>query len=317
LISLINKLEELRTFGVSVATTGAPMFLDMAVALLKKKNAKLQEGIFRVSGNNAFITEQKEKINRGEFDFAQLDVHSTAGLLKAWVREQPDPLIPLLQQEELSALELAASEAEAVSAVRVILSSLPPGRRTVLETLLLFFHEVAQHAPVNKMDARNISVVFAPHFMKQEEDSINLSAAGFKTFAFLIENALKIFNEAHRKVRYVELITEEEEEEKATDAVKDESSLFFFFIFSSFFLITELLSKSTGMGLSLSDIVKTGKMSKKGIQRTSWKERWFVLKIGFLYYFKSQKVYFLPSFLPSFLHSFIHLFIYLIIYLKK
>lgn len=77
--------------------------------------------------------------------------------------------------------------------------------------------------------------------------------------------------------------------------------LFFFFFF--FFLLSftkgffslsaqhKDSGSSTDLTISLRDIVKQGMLEKKGAKRRNWTSRWFVLKKGYLYYFKTQKVF--------------------------
>lgn len=52
-------------------------------------------GIFRVSGSASTITAIKNQINRGiDADVSLLDDHVVSGLLKQFLRDMPEPVIP-------------------------------------------------------------------------------------------------------------------------------------------------------------------------------------------------------------------------------
>ena len=56
------------------------------------------EGIFRISGNQKQITAIRSRFDKGQcVDFSKetnCDIHVVCGLLKLYLRELPDPLIP-------------------------------------------------------------------------------------------------------------------------------------------------------------------------------------------------------------------------------
>lgn len=49
-------------------------------------------------------------------------------------------------------------------------AKMPPLNYKVLNYLISFLNEVAQHSPKNKMDARNLSYVFGPNFLRKQND---------------------------------------------------------------------------------------------------------------------------------------------------
>ena len=49
-------------------------------------------------------------------------------------------------------------------------AKLPPLNYKVLNYLISFLNEVAQHSAKNKMDARNLSYVFGPNFLRNQND---------------------------------------------------------------------------------------------------------------------------------------------------
>ncbi len=72
---------------------GIPVIVEVLLHYLQQKGL-YTEGIFRLSGSAERIQELKEVFNRGEIPtLGENDVHNAAGLLKAFLRELPEPLL--------------------------------------------------------------------------------------------------------------------------------------------------------------------------------------------------------------------------------
>jgi hypothetical protein len=66
---------------------------------------------------------------------------------------------------------LALDVVDKVEVTRDLLSAkLPKLNYTVLNYLIEFLNEVTQHSAQNKMDARNLSYVFGPNFLRKNDD---------------------------------------------------------------------------------------------------------------------------------------------------
>jgi hypothetical protein len=52
----------------------------------------------------------------------------------------------------------------------LVTTKLPNLNYIVLDYLIAFLNEVTQHAASNKMDARNLSYVFGPNFLRKADD---------------------------------------------------------------------------------------------------------------------------------------------------
>lgn len=82
-----------------------PRIISSAIEYLEAH--LLTVGIFRISGSQADMQDLKQKFNSGSitgfsnYPHNENDVHTIAGLLKAFIRELKDPLIPLSIYKEL------------------------------------------------------------------------------------------------------------------------------------------------------------------------------------------------------------------------
>ncbi|XAR69761.1 hypothetical protein NMG60_11001471 [Bertholletia excelsa] len=132
-----------------------PTILLMMQRRLYAQEGLQAEGIFRINAENSQEEYVREQLNTGVVP-DNIDVHCLAGLIKAWFRELPNGLLDLLPPEEVMQ---AQSEEECVELVR----RLPPTEAALLDWAINLMADVAQLEHLNKMNARNIAMVFAPN----------------------------------------------------------------------------------------------------------------------------------------------------------
>ena len=101
------------------------------------------EGIWRISGDNDTMSELKVRIDRGYYNLEGIDdCHVPASLLKLWLRELEDPLIPESMYNEC--LESASDPEKVVATVK----RLPTINRRVMlfvvSLMQLFLHDDIQ-----------------------------------------------------------------------------------------------------------------------------------------------------------------------------
>ncbi|KAI6157402.1 hypothetical protein BKA82DRAFT_1000603 [Pisolithus tinctorius] len=129
------------------------------------------EGIFRVPGDSDLVSELKLRIDRGYYTLENVDdPHVPASLLKLWLRELCDPLVP----EELynDCISAAPDPPACVTIVR----KLPTiNRRVVLfvmSFLQLFLEEKVLAS--TKMTAANMALVLAPNLLRCSSESMTV-----------------------------------------------------------------------------------------------------------------------------------------------
>lgn len=142
-----------------------PFLADGILALGGTKS----EGIFRVPGDSDAVSELKLRIDKGFYSLDGVeDPNVLASLLKLWLRELCDPLIP----DEL--YNDCITNARDPSACVQIVRRLPTiNRRVVLfviSFLQLFFDDKV--LSVTKMTAPNLALVMAPNLLRCNSDSM-------------------------------------------------------------------------------------------------------------------------------------------------
>ncbi|XP_058738907.1 rho GTPase-activating protein 2-like [Vicia villosa] len=157
-------------FGVSAESmqcsydskgNSVPTILLLMQERLYSQGGLKAEGIFRINPENGEEEHLREQLNRGIVP-NDIDVHCLAGLIKAWFRELPSGILDGLSPEEV--LECNTEE-ESVELVK----ELKPVESALLSWAIDLMADVVVEADYNKMDARNIAMVFAPNMTQMSD----------------------------------------------------------------------------------------------------------------------------------------------------
>ncbi|KAI5388718.1 Rho GTPase-activating protein 4 [Lathyrus oleraceus] len=116
------------------------------------------EGIFRINAGNNREEYVREQLNKGVVP-QDIDVHCLAGLIKAWFRELPRGILDSLSPEQVMQCQTEEDCAE-------LANQLPHTEASLLEWTINLMADVVQEEPLNKMNARNIAMVFAPNMTR-------------------------------------------------------------------------------------------------------------------------------------------------------
>jgi len=132
-----------------------PSILILMKKSLVDNGGLLQEGIFRLAGEQTEIRRIKEIMNKKEF-VASNDINTVASLIKIWFRELPTPILNALPTESIF---YSSDMNECVTAF----GTLPEPQKTLLDWLLHLLIVVSANSEVNKMTAQNLAIVVAPN----------------------------------------------------------------------------------------------------------------------------------------------------------
>jgi len=153
-----------------------------------RKNGLTKEGIFRVNGSERRINNSLKVFNENAgygfgFDFDGMNVFDAASLLKLYLRQLPEPLIPFcLYNSFLDVIKFIPDTTEKIQAFQYLFMMLPTSHLVLLEILLQFLSEIIQHFDENHMNAHNLACIFAPNLLRSKESSssanlLNLSSS--------------------------------------------------------------------------------------------------------------------------------------------
>ncbi|XP_074238238.1 rho GTPase-activating protein 22 isoform X6 [Saimiri boliviensis] len=174
----------------------APLLVEQCVDFIRERGLT-EEGLFRMPGQANLVRDLQDSFDCGEkplFD-SSTDVHTVASLLKLYLRELPEPVVPFARYEDfLSCAQLLTKdEGEGTLELAKQVSNLPQANYNLLryickaspsvdaagsgkaQTLSRFLDEVQAYSNVNKMSVQNLATVFGPNILRpQVEDPVTI-----------------------------------------------------------------------------------------------------------------------------------------------
>ena len=160
------------------------------------------EGIFRIGGQHSEIKALRDKFERNAVDNLDKNLHSVntvASLLKLYLREMPEPLLSYELYECFKAIGDIEDDDTRKESICAIISILPKYNYECAGFLLRFLKKVSSNSSINKMDSRNLALIFAPNILKSEDNDHVASLADTPKLTviveFMINNAEFIFPE--------------------------------------------------------------------------------------------------------------------------
>ncbi|KAL6641871.1 hypothetical protein ACP70R_020052 [Stipagrostis hirtigluma subsp. patula] len=182
-------------FGVSTESmqcsydsrgNSVPTILLMMQRRLYGQGGLRAEGIFRINAENSQEEIVRDQLNSGVVPDG-IDVHCLAGLIKnAWFRELPSGVLDSIPPEQVMQCQ---SEEDCARVAKC----LPPAEAALLDWAVNLMADVVQEEQINKMNARNIAMVFAPN-MTQMADPLTALMYAVQVMNFLkmlIQKTLK------------------------------------------------------------------------------------------------------------------------------
>ncbi|XP_027024750.2 rho GTPase-activating protein 25 isoform X1 [Tachysurus fulvidraco] len=155
-----------------------PMLVEKCTEFIRKHGLD-EEGIFRLPGQENQVKHFREAFDAGERPSFpdDTDVHTVASLLKLYLRELPEPVVPWTQYQDFldSSINLDATTAAGKEKLEKQISLLPKVNYNLLSYICRFLFDVQQHSKVNKMSVENLATVMGVNLFKpQVEDAFSM-----------------------------------------------------------------------------------------------------------------------------------------------
>ncbi|EAZ20724.1 rho GTPase-activating protein 2 [Oryza sativa Japonica Group] len=144
------------------------------------------EGIFRINPENDQEEHVRDQLNKGVVP-EDIDVHCLASLIKAWFRELPEGVLDSLSPEQVLQCNSEGEFLELVTLLR-------PTQAALLNWAVELMADVVEEEELNKMNARNIAMVFAPN-MTQMSDPLTALMHAVQVMNFLKTLILRTLRE--------------------------------------------------------------------------------------------------------------------------
>lgn len=148
------------------ARSDFPHVITALTSIITRLNGTTTEGIFRIPGSHMLCTKLRLQLEAGNYGGAGLlDPHVPASVLKWWLRDLEEPVVPANYYN--ACLEAAKSPEAASQCVRVV-DALPLLHKTVVYSIINFVQLLARPENVahTKMAIGSLAIVFGPNLLR-------------------------------------------------------------------------------------------------------------------------------------------------------
>ncbi|CAG0883029.1 unnamed protein product [Cyprideis torosa] len=158
--------------------------LELLVCALIEGGGVEEEGVFRIAAGQSKIRRLRHGIDCGSVTHQTLseeyrDPHLLAGVLKAYLRDLPEPLLTYNLYGKWVEVARIEDHNERLKAFwRLIHDSLPPTYHRNLRYLIKFLALLATHQAKNKMPPHNIAICIGPTLLRNAEPDDDSSKIG-------------------------------------------------------------------------------------------------------------------------------------------
>ncbi|KAK9501391.1 hypothetical protein O3M35_012126 [Rhynocoris fuscipes] len=154
-----------------------PLIVELCTRIVEDRGLEII-GIYRVPGNTAAVTSLTEAVNKGlneallDQDQRWTDVNVISSLLKLFFRRLPDCLLTnelypsFIQADRIDDPKLR------VFSIRKLVQDLPEHHLHTLRHLIKHLQLVVEHSSINKMEAKNLAIVFGPTLVRAADDNM-------------------------------------------------------------------------------------------------------------------------------------------------
>ncbi|KFP92487.1 Rho GTPase-activating protein 25, partial [Apaloderma vittatum] len=169
-----QRLSETMAYEQKFGQHQVPILVQKCAEFIREHGVS-EEGIFRLPGQDNLVKQLRDAFDAGErpsFD-RDTDVHTVASLLKLYLRELPEPVVPWMQYEDflLCGQALDADDRKGHQELLKQLSLLPRDNYNLLSYICRFLHEIQLNSSVNKMSVDNLATVIGVNLIRpQRED---------------------------------------------------------------------------------------------------------------------------------------------------
>uniref|UniRef100_A0ACB8FVW0 Rho GTPase-activating protein 21 n=1 Tax=Sphaerodactylus townsendi TaxID=933632 RepID=A0ACB8FVW0_9SAUR len=153
-----------------------PLIVDVCCKLVEERGLEYT-GIYRVPGNNAAISSMQEELNKGvtEIDIQDdkwRDLNVISSLLKSFFRKLPEPLFTNDKYADFIDANRKEDPVERLKTLKRLIRDLPEHHYETLKFLSAHLKTVAENSEKNKMEPRNLAIVFGPTLVRTSEDNM-------------------------------------------------------------------------------------------------------------------------------------------------
>ncbi|XP_069013488.1 rho GTPase-activating protein 21 isoform X8 [Embiotoca jacksoni] len=194
------------TFGVRLddcppAQTNrfVPLIVEVCCNVVEERGLEYT-GIYRVPGNNAAISSMQEELNtKGMTDIdiqedKWRDLNVISSLLKSFFRKLPEPLFTNEKYADFIEANRTEESVERLKELKRLIYELPDHHYETLKFLCAHLKRVSENCEKNKMEPRNLAIVFGPTLVRTSEDNMTNMVNHMPDQCKIVENLIQQFD---------------------------------------------------------------------------------------------------------------------------
>ncbi|KAM6918576.1 rho GTPase-activating protein 21 isoform 2-T2 [Xenentodon cancila] len=157
-------------------------------------------GIYRVPGKNADISSMQEELNsKGMTDIdiqedKWRDLNVISSLLKLFFRKLPEPLFTNEKYDEFIEASRTEDSVERLKELKRLIYELPAHHFETLKFLCAHLKRVSDNCEKNKMEPRNLAIMFGPTLVRTSEDNMTNMVNHMPDQCKIVENLIQQFD---------------------------------------------------------------------------------------------------------------------------
>ncbi|KAK7925127.1 hypothetical protein WMY93_007437 [Mugilogobius chulae] len=168
-----QRLEETVLYERKYGVRLVPLVVEQCVNFIRDRGLH-EVGLFRQPGQTRMVQELRQAYDSGErpmFD-SSTDVHTVASLLKLYLRQLPEPLVPYSHYQHFlqCGRKLSTDRSRGLAELRYLLHELPVANFNLLNFICQFLNEVQSYSSSNKMSCQNLATVFGPNILRSKAE---------------------------------------------------------------------------------------------------------------------------------------------------
>ncbi|XP_046709356.1 rho GTPase-activating protein 23 isoform X3 [Silurus meridionalis] len=152
-----------------------PLIVETCCSLVEEMGLEYT-GIYRVPGNNAMVSTLQDQLNKGmEINTTEerwQDLNVISSLLKSFFRKLPEPLFTDDKYNDFIYANRLEDAGDRLKTMRKLIRDLPDHCYHTLKFVISHLKRVADHSEKNKMEPRNLALVFGPTLVRTSEDNM-------------------------------------------------------------------------------------------------------------------------------------------------
>ncbi|XP_016404957.1 rho GTPase-activating protein 23-like isoform X4 [Sinocyclocheilus rhinocerous] len=193
-----------------------PQIVEICCGLVEDMGLEYT-GIYRVPGNNAVVSSLQEQLNKGgDINIAEekwQDLNVVSSLLKSFFRKLLEPLFTDDKYNDFIEANRMENASDRLKTMKKLIRDLPDHYFHTLKFLIGHLKTVADHCEKNKMEPRNLALVFGPTLVRTSEDNMTDMVTHmpdrYKIVETLIQHHAWFFSDEHEKDEKTPVDTED------------------------------------------------------------------------------------------------------------